>query len=243
MYFIDIETVPQHESIDKSPLKGHFVNKFIKDFSSSNMSQDQFEYESQELYRDKAGLYAEFGKIVCVCIGYIKDDEIRVKIFCGRHEKIILQKLSEIIDKNERSVTPLCAHNGYEFDFPWLFRRYQINGLPIPLVINVNHLKKWEWPLHDTMTMWSHTQWNYKASLDLLCNILNIPSPKSDVSGANVSEIYYGMFDDNGGLPFDKETEALEKIGNYCAGDVIALAKIYCKLKGLPVPTKSAIVE
>lgn len=244
MYFIDIETVPIQRTATP-PISDLFYNRYSRDIDKIQEEQNLEPAEAfHTMWNQKAGIYAEFGKIVCVCIGFIKDDEIRVKILCSRHEDLILKKLADIIDKSDKSVPQLCAHNGYEFDFPWLFRRYQIHGMTIPKVLNVNHLKKWEWPLHDTMTMWSHTQWNYKASLDLLCNILNIPSPKtSDVTGANVSEIYYGMFENVEGLPFDKETEALEKIGGYCAGDVIALAKLYCKLKGLPVPTKSAIVE
>lgn len=249
MYFIDVETVRAYKSFDLAPpeIQKAYLYRFRRDLFQNG--DDRPVRDLSLHYTEHAGLTAEFGKIVCVCLGRIKGDEIEVKILCSRFEKLILQKLKDTIDrvnaKGEQIDIQLCAHNGFEFDYPYLFRRFQINGIPVPRVLDVNSLKKWEWPLFDTMTMWSHTAWNYRCSLDLMCQVLGIQSPKSDITGADVADIYYGMFDgvDENSPPFDKETEALNKIGWYCAGDVIATARLYRKLKGLSVPTKSSIVE
>src|SRR5688500_1280327 len=143
MTFIDIESVPQENPATLGAPPELYWNRFAH----------KVEGEIPEFlkhYRDNAALLAEFGKIVCVSVGKIKDGEILIKTFASRYENKILEKLSYEIDGSQ---VQLCAHNGYEFDFPFLFRRYQINGISVPKPINVNHLKKWEWPLFDTMTM------------------------------------------------------------------------------------------
>jgi uncharacterized protein YprB with RNaseH-like and TPR domain len=243
MYFIDCETVPAYRSFELAP-------KNVQDLYEKKFSHNLKEYEMPEFdnldehYKSKAGLYAEFGKIVCVCIGRIKDNELHIRTLCSRHENIILEKLAQILTAGGEKVVPLCAHNGKEFDYPFLMRRYLINKLHVPKVLNTLGLKPWETQLHDTMEMWSGTQWKYRASLDLLCNVLGIESPKhGDVTGSNLAEVYYSMFDEQDELPFDKETEVLDKIGGYCANDIEALARVYCALNGTPGPEQVVYLE
>jgi len=232
--FLDIETIPAinitlGEDIPNE-IYGLFEKKFRKDLQDQGIA---------ELYREKAGLYAEFGKVVCVSIGKMQATKFFIKTMTNRDEKKLLIELAEAISK----FPILCAHNGLEFDFPFLMRRYIINGLPIPPTLNVFGKKPWETPFEDTMKMWSGTAWNYKCSLDLLAHCLGLPSPKKDMDGSLVAEVYYSMFDDvkNDELPFEKEKQALDKIGKYCAGDIITLANVYCRMKGEPLIEKKQI--
>jgi hypothetical protein len=232
--FIDIETAPQMQFL---PLEGKLVDIFKKKHQTQwNTQNEQWE----NIYQNQAGLAAEFGKIVCVSIGQMKGDKFYVKSFCSRFEKTILEQLALVFDKDKESPRPmilrLSGHNIKEFDGPYLMRRYFINDLPVPRLINMIGVKTWDIPYDDTMEMWSGSQWKYKCSLDLLAICLNIPSPKQEMSGSDVATIFYSMFDDvqKDDLPFEKEKEVLEKIGNYCAGDVITTAQVFCKLKGLP---------
>lgn len=238
MYFLDIETVHSPYSIDQSPVKELFKKRFEKD--------DVVAYGGvQRHWESKAGMYAEFGKVVCVCVAKISGEEIHIKTFSSRFEHLILKKLAETIDQSEK-VIPLCAHNGLEFDFPYLYRRYLINNIPVPRALQINAQKKWEWPLRDTMPQWSHSQWNYKASLDLIAQSLGFDSPKGFMRGDQVSSEYYGMFSDPNDeetVSFNNERDAFDKIGHYCRGDVFALAQVYCKMNGLQVPTKIILKE
>lgn len=230
-----MESVSQYPSFSALPerIAALYMKRYAKDFDNG--------YDSEAHYARHAALTAEFGKVVCVCIAKIESDEILVKTFCSQHEKKLLIAVKEFLDRNAK-VIPLCAHNGFDFDFAFLFRRYLANGLTPPRVLNINALKKWEWLLHDTMNMWSHSEWNHKCSLDLLCEILDIPTPKGGITGADVGKIFWGMFKD-GNVQLDRETEAIYKISYYCQGDTIALAKVWCKLKGFDVPTIAALVE
>jgi 3'-5' exonuclease len=233
--FIDIETVSQYQSFKDAPesVQSIFQKRFSgqKSLLPVNGSGDLVDY-AQVFYMEKAGLYAEFSKVVCVSVGKMKAGKFWIRSISSRDELHILKGLSETLEKS----TFLCAHNGKEFDYPYLMRRYIINAMPIPPLLNTFGKKPWEVLLEDTMVMWSGTQWNYKVSLDLLCSVLGVKSPKIELTGGNVHEIYHGMFEvDSDALPFDKEQVALDTISKYCSGDVLAMANCYNKMKGYPL--------
>lgn len=221
-----------------------------------------FSLETKRVYRKNAALHAEFGKIVAISIGKMvvekqsvetsheqsptaieephakristrEIDKFYIRSLTGRDEATLLKQAS---DSFARAAGTMAAHNGLEFDFPYLMRRYMVHGLPMPPQLNVAGVKPWDVKLEDTMKMWSGTQWSHKVSLELLCHVLGIPSPKQDISGADVAQIYWDSFKAvDGVLPFDVEQEAMKKIGGYCNGDVLACAQVYCRMKGLPL--------
>lgn len=238
--FIDIETTPQFRLADfeeQKPMWDLFTKKFHEKALLKPFLRDEYWHH---YYRDNASFYAEFGRIVCVSIGILKDDKLRVTSIASRNEKTILEKTSEYLAKV--STWTHVAHNGLEFDYPFLRRRYLIHRLPVPAQLETYGRKPWETKLEDTMEIWSGTQWKYKVSLELLAHCFGIPSPKTEMDGSKVAEVFYGMLDvKSDELPFDKENAALKAIGDYCALDVITLAKIYCAMRGLPEITDDKI--
>ncbi len=251
--FIDIETVPEDKELDDCTDKGFmFTKKFHNDIMEKCDPETQKDHGggaemeqshiAKQIYRQKAALYAEFNRVVAVSIGKMHGGKFFVKSLTGRNEKVLLEQSFDSIAKAGN--TTLCGHNAKEFDFPILMRKGIMHGLPIPSMLNVFGKKPWELTLEDTMVMWSGSAWNYKVSLELLASVLGLPNPKANMTGASVSEIYYGMFkveDDQ--LPFDQEETALRKIGSYCSTDVITCANVYCKMKGIPTIDTSIIVH
>ena len=248
--FIDIETIPNHQIKDvddgmafKESEQGKlFMKKFLSEVKEVDI---QNVHESNiidgTLWRNKAPLYAEFNQIVAIAVGLLNGDTIRIKQMASRFEKPLLEQFIAIIEKCKGA--RLCAHNGKEFDFPILFRKLIIHGLPIPDQLNSIGKKPWETQLDDTMEMWSGTQWKYRVSLDLLAQTLGLPSPKLEMSGDKVAELYYSMFTGpNDELPFDKEEEVLTKIATYCGTDVFTLANVYLRIVGQSVITKFEVV-
>lgn len=225
--FLDIETV----SVVKHP------NEIQVDYIAKRQPLE----DRDTIWDRYAALYAETGKVVCVSVAKVNqsDGKLRVLSFCSRHERELLERLAGIL----KMFVCYCAHNGKEFDFPFLYRRYLANGLPVPEALSIEGKKPWEIPHLDTMEMWSHMQWKHRAGLDMLANVFGLPSPKKDFSGADVGKVYYDMFVGvpNDELPFEAEQAALNKISNYCEGDVITLVNLMCKLKGLPIFTEDKI--
>jgi len=185
-------------------------------------------------FSEKAALYAEFGQVISVAIGRVTaGGKMYIKIIANEDEKLLLSHASAGLEGNA-AYTYLCAHNGLEFDFPFLTRRFLANGMKVPHILNTGGRKPWDLPYIDTMQIWSGTQWNYKVSLDLLCKVLGVPSPKqSAVTGKNLSQFWQAE-----NLTKD---EKLKMIGEYNGGDVAALANVYCKMKGLPIIEESMI--
>lgn len=225
IHFLDIETVPGE-------------NPEIVDYETISLFNKKFEWEmaqdptisAQQFYAQKAGLYAEFGKVVCVSIGKMQATKFYVKTLVNKNEKDLLTQLASMLE----NANFLCAHNGKDFDFPFLIRRFIIHGLPIPKVLDTIGKKPWDIPHFDTMEMWGSTQWKYRTSLELLAHLFGLPSPKRDMSGADVAKVWFDMFNvPNDQLPFEKEELAFKKIGEYCAGDIVTLANVFSKIKGL----------
>lgn len=215
--FLDIETVPQYQNFEEMP---EYLQK-LWDKKSSGIRKET----SVEEFYNKAGIWAEFGKIVCISIARIKFDsntpQLRIKSFFGSDEKEILTQFLEILNKLPQKVL-LCAHNGKDFDFPYICRRLLINALPIPSILNITGKKPWEINHLDTLELWRFGDFKHYISLDLLANILGIESPKAMVDGSMVKDLFY----------LEKD---LEKIANYCQLDVQTIAQILLKLKGKPL--------
>lgn len=236
--FIDIESVPETAIPDQDSFKFSLFKKlYISKLSPANylVAEKITAYDEWvRIWKENAALSAQFGKIVAVSIGKMHGTKFHVKSIVSRFENKLLEQLTlDLVKSNGKT---LCGHNSMEFDFPFLNRRYIINQLPLPEWLDFYGKKTWEIPCEDTMKMWSGTQWNYRVSLQLLSNVLGLPDPKATMSGDQVAGIFYGALDVPGGeLPFDKEEAALRKIGEYCSNDVVTTAKIYCRLRGIPL--------
>lgn len=212
--FLDIETVPMTENYEQLP--EHIRELWDK---QSRKLSTQEEQSPAELY-SSAGLFAEFGKVICISVGYMANQEFRVKSFYGEDEALLLDEFAEMLNQyftgNENF---LCAHNGKEFDFPFIARRLLINDIKLPDILNTAVLKPWQVRFIDTMELWKFGNYRKYTSLNLLTAVFDIPTPKDDIDGSQVREIYY------------KEQD-LERIKNYCQKDVIATFQLYRRFVG-----------
>lgn len=208
--FIDIETVPMASKYDE--LDENF--KSLWDKKSVYLSKSN-EDNPSTLF-ERAGIYAEFGKIVCISAGRVQNDEIKTKSYYSDNEKKLLQEFADDLSIFTRNIPNLylCAHNGKEFDFPYIIRRMIINQIPIPYILNTRNKNRYELPFIDTMEMWKFGDYKHFTSLALLCELFGIPTPKDDIDGSEVARVYY-------------EENDLERIKFYCEKDVTALIEVY----------------
>lgn len=220
--FIDIETVPLYENLASVPEK-------MQKLWTKKAGQIGKEGDTAEDLYGRAGIYSEFGKIVCISAGKIfrkgKERAYRVKSYCGDDEKTILQEFAVMLNGFMANPThKLCAHNGQEFDFPFIARRMLINGLPLPPVLDIAGAKPWEIKdvMLDTLQLWKFGDYKHYTSLELLCAIFNIPTPKDDIDGSQVAEVYYKSFD-------------IQRIARYCEKDTFAIAQLILRFKGEPL--------
>lgn len=216
--FLDIETVPSSSSFDK--LDTVFQNLWDK-------KSKQFRTEDQspsDVY-ERAGIYAEFGKIICISVGLIKEKNpvrFRLKSFYGDDEKALLTEFAVMLikfSKNREAL--LCAHNGREFDYPYTARRMIINNIAIPDILDNAGKKPWEVKLLDTLDLWKFGDYKSYTSLALLTSILGIASPKDDIDGSMVAGIYHNEHD-------------IRRIVKYCEKDVLAVAQVLLRFMNLP---------
>lgn len=217
LLFLDIETVAGARHYDDLPER--MQQLWVKKASFLTPKRDDL--TASELY-ERAGIYAEFGKIVSIALGYFTRDDgelqLRIKDISRHDEKALLEEFKLLIDSSFNLKTlKLCAHNGKEFDFPYIARRMIINGIKLPDCLNLAGKKPWEIAHIDTMDLWKFGDYKHFTSLDLLAAILDIPTSKDDIDGSQVNEVYYRQND-------------LERIGHYCKKDVAVLAQVYLKL-------------
>jgi 3'-5' exonuclease len=227
--FLDIETVACTD--DYNQLSDRLKTQWARKVSFFKKEAEQTD---EDMFHLKAGIFAEFGKIIVVGVGKLFEPEPRklgLKTRClqGDDEKKILQEIKALIEKSDPRELRLCAHNGKEFDFPYLCRRMLVNGIQIPEALNFSGKKPWEVPHLDTMEMWKFGDHKHYTSLDLLAAIFNIPTSKTDMDGSLVNHVYY-------------QEKNLAKISSYCASDVVALAQVYLKLRGLALVDEKFIV-
>ncbi|MCB0485519.1 MAG: 3'-5' exonuclease [Flavobacteriaceae bacterium] len=224
--FLDIETVPETASFSElSEIKQQL-------FAQKTEYQRKDEISPEEFYT-KAGIWAEFGKIICISVGFFVDitneRSFRVKSFTGE-EKSILEGFKTLLDGHfNKTEHLLCAHNGKEFDFPYIARRMIINNIPLPQKLNLFGKKPWEIAHLDTMDLWKFGDYKHYTSLNLLTNILGIPSPKEDIDGSQVADVYY------------KEND-LERIVKYCEKDTVSVAQLLLRFNNLPLLTEEEII-
>lgn len=219
--FLDIETVPEtykFSELDEKTAELYLQkNKYL--IERDNLSED-------EVYQ-RAGVFAEFGKIVCISCGIVSETpngkEIRMKSFASDDEKELLIEFKNLLDKHYNSpYHSLCGHNAKEFDFPFIARRMLINGIDIPDILDIAGKKPWEVNLLDTMELWKFGDYKHYTSIALLCHIFKVPTPKDDISGADVARVYY-------------EENDLQRIAIYCEKDVIALIQLFLKFRNEPL--------
>ncbi|MBI5214690.1 MAG: 3'-5' exonuclease [Ignavibacteriae bacterium] len=225
--FLDIETVPQFPDYDSVP--EHIKPLWNK--KSESLIKNP-ETETPKSIYPRAGIYAEFGKVICISVGYINGKEFRVKSFASHDEAELLSEFISLVNKHfNRSENLLCAHNGKEFDFPYLARRILINGLKLPRALDTAGKKPWEIQHLDTMELWKFGDYKNFTSLNLLASIFNIPTPKDDIDGSKVYEVYW-------------QEKNLERIVTYCNKDVLTVAQILLRMRGEPLiePDKVFIV-
>ncbi len=216
--FIDIETVSQYAAFDELPDEGkelwrHKAELLIKDKQAA----------TPDTIYDRAAIYAEFGKIVCISCGFIQgtgpDKKISLKSFYGDDEWMVLSQFCEMLEKWTVGNRYLCAHNGKEFDFPYLCRRMIIHGIAIPSLLRIAGKKPWEITHIDTLESWKFGDYRSYTSLNLLAYVLGIPTPKDDIDGSQVGKVYWTEHD-------------LSRIVTYCQKDVITVAQVYLRLQG-----------
>lgn len=217
---LDIETVAQKKNFEE--LDEEWQELWAKKAGALNNP----EVIPAKVY-ERAAIYAEFGKIVCIGVGFfhLVDGEyhLKVKSFHGHDEKQILIDFSDLLNtKFNGSRHLLVAHNGKEFDFPYLCRRMLINGLKIPRILDNSGKKPWEVPHIDTMDLWKFGDYKNYTSLNVLAKCFGIPSPKDDIDGSMVGHTYWQQDD-------------IERIAVYCKKDIVTTARLLLKFKGLPL--------
>jgi uncharacterized protein YprB with RNaseH-like and TPR domain len=213
--FLDIETVPEEAHF-------HSLDDEMKTLWEQKTQYQRKDDFSPEEFYDRAGIWAEFGKIVCVSVGYfvVKGDirNFRVTSFFG-DEKKILRDFNNLLNNHfNQAQHILCGHNAKEFDIPFLARRMIINQIPIPNKLNLFGKKPWEIPHLDTLELWKFGDYKHFTSLKLMCKILGIPSSKGDIDGSQVGQVYYVEKD-------------IDRIVTYCEKDTIAVAQIFLRLR------------
>lgn len=218
--FLDIETVPQQ------PEYNQLTEKAKEFWDKKAISLTKESQTPEELY-GKAGIYAEFGKIICISVGIVIHREeglgFRVKSFYGHDEKELLTNFATMLTRfTAKSQTYLCAHNGKEFDFPYISRRMLINGVNLPKCLQTAGMKPWEVSFLDTLELWKFGDYKHYTSLNLLAYIFDIPTPKDDIDGSQVADVYYNE-------------QNLERIVTYCEKDVLTVAQLLLRYRNLPI--------
>ncbi len=217
---LDIETIgcaKEYNDLDER-LKKQWDKK-------SSYFQQNDTLSSSELFSEKAGIYAEFGKIITIAVGFFTETDnnrigLRVKAFAGDDEKKILNDFKGLLDKFNQNTLVFCAHNGKEFDYPYISRRMLVNHIELPVALDIRDKKPWEIKHIDTMELWKFGDRKNFTSLDLLAAIFEIESSKDGIDGSMVNSVYYNDGDIN-------------KIAEYCMQDVTVTAQLYLKLNNI----------
>jgi 3'-5' exonuclease len=216
--FLDIETVANtydYHAMDER-MKVQWSRK-------AGFLRREKDLTDEAIYHERAGIYAEFGKIVCIAVGKFIETEsgdllLKTKTYAGDNEKDLLTDFKSMIEKMDASTLKLCSHNGKEFDYPYICRRMLVNGIGLPAALNMMGKRPWEIQHLDTMEMWKFGDYKHYTSLDLLAAIFNIPTSKNGMDGSQVNVTYHR---DNG----------LQRIKEYCVRDVVVLAQLFLKMR------------
>ncbi len=236
--FLDIECVSCQPSYDK--LDGTFQELWAT--KSKNIlrrnNPDPSEEDIAANFLEKAGIFAEFGKIVCISVGFVARDTnkqlvVRLKSFANDDEKVLLEEFCQLLSQHYNNPNShfLCGHNIKEFDIPYICRRMVINQLPFPSLLQLHGKKPWETKyLLDTLELWKFGDIKNYTSLKLLAATLGFPSPKDDIDGSDVGRVYW-------------EEKDLERIAVYCEKDVLATVQLFLRFRRLPLLEKDQIIH
>lgn len=213
--FLDIETVPLYANFSELD----DTSKLLWSQKTEYQRKDEF---SPEEFYDRAGIWAEFGKIVCISVGYFVFKggirNFRITTFHGEEDSILKEFKILLETHYNKPYHLLCAHNGKEFDFPYIARRMIIHKIDIPFKLNLFGKKPWEVPHLDTLELWKFGDYKTYTSLKLMTHVLGIPSPKNDIDGSEVCNVYY-------------KEKNIDRIISYCEKDTIAVAQIILRLR------------
>jgi len=214
--FLDIETVPERSDFQELSAE----KKVLWAQKSQYQRKEEF---TPEAFYERAGIWAEFGKIICISVGYFvakgSEHDFRVTSFYGKEPELLKRFKQLLNDHFNQAKHLLCGHNGKEFDFPYIARRMLIHGIKLPYKLDLFGKKPWEVPHLDTMELWKFGDYKHYTSLKLLANVLGIPSPKDDMDGSMVRDVFYGEND-------------LDRIVTYCELDVVTTAQVFLRLRG-----------
>ena len=213
--FLDIETVPEKATFDE-------LSETEKELFAAKTQYQRTEDQSPASFYERAGIWAEFGKIVCISVGFFNlmsnQREFRIKSFYGQEEELLMAFKTLLENHFSQAAHLLCAHNGKEFDFPYIARRMIIKGINLPAKLNLFNKKPWEVPHLDTLHLWRFGDYKHYISLFLMAHVLGIPTPKDDIDGSQVARVYY-------------EEKNIDRIITYCEKDVITIAQIVLRLR------------
>jgi 3'-5' exonuclease len=226
--FLDIETVPMTGGYEEMP------ETFRKLWAKK--TEQLYRYDKNpELQQspgevfERAGIYAEFGRVICISTGLFRNGSFWIKSYYGDDEKVLLTEFAEMLTKaSGKNFLFLCAHNGKEFDYPYLIRRMLINGIQVPSILDLAGKKPWEVNHLDTMELWKFGDFKNYTSLELLAAVFGIPTPKDDINGSDVARVYYQDHD-------------LPRIVTYCQKDVITIFQLMLRFKGKPFADENSI--
>jgi len=224
--FLDIETVPQKADISEIPEDlAHLWEEKYNLIRKRMPEKYTDETSAAEAFANSAGIYSEFGKIVCISVGFIYfkglEMHFRTKSFAGDNEKQFFDDFTQMLTKfcTTKEHT-LCGHNIKEFDIPYICRRMLINGINLPSVLQISGKKPWEISFIDTLELWKFGDYKNYTSLKLLTAIFGIPTPKDDIDGSQVAGVYY------------KEKD-IERIAVYCQKDVVATTQVFLRMNNI----------
>jgi 3'-5' exonuclease len=225
--FIDIETASSTAEFS------HLSEKMQYLWTKKSKMLFKEEEDFENTYQKASAIYAEFGKIVCICMGLFTDDSLehfRVKQFFGANEAEVLQDVFQMFNKFFLDNTyALCGHNIKEFDVPYICRRAMINKLELPYFFkDLQNRKPWDNPLVDTLHLWRFGDYKHYTSLELLATLLGVETPKDDIDGSQVSSVFW-------------QENNVERIAIYCSKDVVTVAQIILQLNNLPLLTQEKI--
>jgi DNA polymerase elongation subunit (family B) len=209
--FLDIETAPRWENFENMPENFRKLWEHKVSFFQNTPSQT-----AEEIY-DRAGIYAEFGKIICISVGNVHQGILKIKSFYGDDEKAVLLEFADLLNKYfNKDYHSLCAHNGKEFDYPYIARRMVVHGIELPSLLDTSGKKPWEIKLLDTMELWKFGDYKSYTSLALLSALFDIPTSKDDIDGSDVARVYW-------------REKNLNRIVTYCQKDVISIVQLFLK--------------
>jgi hypothetical protein len=236
--FLDIETAPAVAEFDDLSEELQEIWG-IKCRTILRRTEEEIEFDDMaETFKTRAGIYAEFGKIICISVGFLtrqpdsSEPILRLKSFSNHVEAVVIDDFTDLLTRhfNNPDKFAICGHNIREFDIPYICRRSLVNQLPLPRMLDIAGKKPWETKhLLDTLEMWKFGDIKNYTSLRLLAALFDIPSPKDDISGADVGRVYW-------------EDRDLDRIATYCEKDVLATVQLFLRLKRLPLLREDQVI-